>query len=139
MTLSTTATAARVGMLAAAALLLAGAAPAQAAERDSLPGNWLYLTLTTGDDRSSDTRGTLLMCNPPQGHSHAAEACAQLASVDGDITALPQLNVPCPMIYAPVTAHAHGQWNGRPVEYTQTYSNACAMKASTGSVFALDT
>ncbi|MEV0174773.1 SSI family serine proteinase inhibitor [Streptomyces sp. NPDC050803] len=144
MTLSTTATAVRGGLFAAAAFLalgVPGAAPAQAqaqAEREAFPGNHLYLTLTTGDTHSSDTRGTLLMCDPPQGHSRAAEACAELAAADGDIADLAQQDVYCPMIYAPVTAQARGEWNGRPVEYTQTFSNACEMGARTGAVFALD-
>lgn len=122
--------------LTAAALLLAAAAPATAGS--SAGGDHLYLMVTTGDGRSSDTRGTLLLCDPPQGHGRAAEACAQLDSVGGDIDALPPADVYCPMLYAPVTARASGQWNGRPVEYRQTFSNGCVMGARTGAVFALD-
>ncbi|PWI14669.1 serine protease [Streptomyces sp. Act143] len=130
--------AARGILLAAAALLVAGTAPTAAAQDDSRTGNWLYLTVTKGDARSSDTRGTLLLCDPPQGHTRAAEACAELEAVDGDIAALPPRDGYCPMIYAPVTAHARGQWNGRAVEYAETFSNGCAMAGRTGSVFALD-
>ncbi|WP_329333389.1 subtilase-type protease inhibitor [Streptomyces sp. NBC_00663] len=130
--------AARGALLAAAALLVTGTAPAQATARDTRAGDWLYLTVTKGDARSSDTRGTLLLCDPPQGHGHAAEACADLAAVDGDIAALPPKDGYCSMIYAPVTAHARGEWNGRPVEYTETFSNGCVMAGRTGSVFALD-
>jgi hypothetical protein len=126
-------------LAATTALLLAAPATARAATAgDALPGNWLYLTVTKGDARSSDTRGTLLMCAPPQGHSRAAEACAQLAATDGDIRALPVQDTYCPMIYAPVTTHARGQWNGRPVEYTETFASACVLAARTGAVFALD-
>jgi hypothetical protein len=135
----TATTAVRVTLLAAAALLVAATTPAQAvAPRDARTGNWLFLTVTTGDARSSDTRGTLLLCDPPQGHGKAAEACAELESVDGDIAALPPRSFYCPMIYAPVTAHARGEWNGRPVDYTRTFSNGCVMSGTTGSVFALD-
>ena len=42
------------------------------------------------------------------------------------------------MLYAPVTVQARGQWNGRPVEYRETFSNGCVMGARTGAVFALD-
>lgn len=42
------------------------------------------------------------------------------------------------MIYAPVTTHARGEWNGHQVDYTRTFSNACVMAARTGEVFALD-
>ncbi|WP_371668498.1 subtilase-type protease inhibitor [Streptomyces sp. NBC_00289] len=128
----------RGALLAAAALLLTAWAPARATAQEALPGNWLYLTVTKGDPRSSDTRGTLLMCAPPQGHSRAAEACAQLAAADGDLSALPVQETYCPMVYAPVTTHARGQWNGRPVEYTETFSNGCLLGARTGAVFALD-
>ncbi|MFI8232780.1 SSI family serine proteinase inhibitor [Streptomyces sp. NPDC085900] len=137
MTISTTAKTVRGGLL-TAVLLLAGAAPAQAtaAPPHSLSGDYLYLTVTKGDARSSDTRGTLLMCDPPQGHTLAAEACAELAAADGDIAALPPKDVFCPMVYAPVTVHARGMWDGRQIEYAQTFPNRCAMSARTGSVFA---
>ncbi|AYC37783.1 SSI family serine proteinase inhibitor [Streptomyces griseorubiginosus] len=127
--------AARTG-LTAAAVLLAAAAPVSAGDRSG--GDYLYLTVTKGDSRSSDTRGTLLLCDPPQGHGRAAEACAQLDAADGDIGALPAADVLCPMLYAPVTVQARGQWNGRPVEYRQSFSNTCLMEARTGAVFALE-
>jgi hypothetical protein len=128
--------AAHAALTAATALLLAAAAPAAAGS--SPGGDQLYLMVTTGDGRSSDTRGTLLLCDPPQGHGRAAEACAQLDSVGGDIDALPAADVYCPMLYAPVTVQARGQWNGRPVDYRQTFPNDCVMGARTGAVFALD-
>ncbi|MEU6347783.1 SSI family serine proteinase inhibitor [Streptomyces sp. NPDC047072] len=125
----------RAALPAAAVLLLAAAAPVSAQQAG---GNWLFVSVTTGDGRSSDTRGTLLLCNPPQGHGRAAEACAQLAAAGGDIEAVPPADVACPMIYAPVTAKARGQWDGRPVEYQETFSNGCVLAARTGAVFALD-
>ena len=42
------------------------------------------------------------------------------------------------LLYAPVTVQARGQWNGRPVEYRQSFSNTCLMEARTGAVFALE-
>ncbi|WP_458246227.1 SSI family serine proteinase inhibitor [Streptomyces sp. MAI_2237] len=137
MTISITAKAVRGGLL-TAVLLLAGAAPAQAAAPYPFAGDYLYLTVTKGDTRSSDTRGTLLMCDPPQGHTLAAQACAELAAAGGDIAALPPKDVFCPMVYAPVSVHARGMWDGRQVEYARTFPNGCAMSARTGSVFALD-
>ncbi|MGW2488937.1 SSI family serine proteinase inhibitor [Streptomyces sp. NPDC001606] len=134
-------TAAAAGALLAAAGLLA-AGPARAAARDSGPLSGsvdrLYLTVTRGDAYTHDTRGTLLLCDPPQGHAHAAEACAELAAADGDIGRIPPRNVFCTMLYAPVTAHARGWWHGRPVAFRQTYTNTCVMNARTGSLFALD-
>jgi hypothetical protein len=133
-------TAAGGALLAAAALLAAG--PAQAATGATGAtdgGDYLYLTVAKGDSRSGDTPGTLLLCDPPQGHSRAAEACAELDAVGGDIARItPAKDAMCPMVYAPVTAQARGQWNGRPIEYRETFSNACQMAARTGPVFALD-
>ncbi|MFI1163550.1 SSI family serine proteinase inhibitor [Streptomyces sp. NPDC020801] len=140
MTHSKKATTARLlrGLTAAAALLLAVPAPALAAHRHIGPGDWLYVTVTHRNARTSDIHGTLLLCDPPRGHSHAAEACAQLRRAGGDIRGIPRKNVFCSMIYAPVTVDARGQWHGRAVRYTETFANACAMRARTGDVFALD-
>ncbi|MGW3207713.1 SSI family serine proteinase inhibitor [Streptomyces sp. NPDC001135] len=132
---------ATAGALLTAAGLLA-AAPAQAAPRSTFPltDNWLYLTVARGETvQSGDKHGTLLLCDPlPLGYARAAEACADLAAVEGDIARIPKKKVFCPMIFAPVTVHAHGQWNGRPVDYQQTYSSKCVMEARTGAVFAVD-
>ncbi|MEV7980038.1 SSI family serine proteinase inhibitor [Streptomyces sp. NPDC086519] len=128
---------AAAGALLAAALLTAG--PAQAAPDLTRDGDHLYLTVTTGDGHSGDTRVTLLRCDPPQGHSRAAEACARLDAVGGDIARIPPARgAMCPMVYLPVTAQARGQWNGRPIEYRETFANPCRLAARTGPVFALD-
>ncbi|MFF3330948.1 SSI family serine proteinase inhibitor [Streptomyces sp. NPDC002888] len=128
-------TAVRGGLLTAAALLLATAAPARAAD---LPADWLYLTVTRGDARVDDTRGTLLLCDPPQGHARAADACAELRAAGGDIGHIPPKDAICTMLYAPVTVHARGEWGGRQVAYERTFSNKCVLAARTGAVFALD-
>jgi hypothetical protein len=138
MTYTNTAKAVRSGLPAAAALLLALATPAQATSQEADRGNWLFVTVTTGDGGPSHTRGTLLLCDPPQGHGRAAEACAQLEAAAGDIRAVPVADTYCTMVHAPVTAHARGEWNGQPVEYTETLSNGCVLKARTGAIFALD-
>ncbi|MEV7684797.1 SSI family serine proteinase inhibitor [Streptomyces bungoensis] len=137
MTYLTRATAAAGVLLAWAGLLAAG--PAQAAPRDLPPSNWVFLSVTRGDPHTGAVRGTLLQCDPPVEDARAASACSQLAAVGGDISRMPQnKNVLCPMIYAPVTAQARGLWNGRPVDYRETFPSACVMNARTGSVFALD-
>ncbi|GAA5045358.1 SSI family serine proteinase inhibitor [Streptomyces similanensis] len=101
--------------------------------------DWLYLTVSHGDDaRTGDSRGALLRCDPPQGHPHAAAACAQIRSAHGDIRVIPHKEVFCSMIYSPVTVQARGQWQGRAIDYTETFPNACVMRARTGDVFALD-
>jgi hypothetical protein len=135
--------AARGGLLASAALLALGAAPAQATVQEPAgqvfaDDNWLYLTVTRGDSPESDRHGTLLLCDPPKGHTRAAEACARLNAVDGDLSRLQPGDGVCTMIYSPVTVRARGEWNGRPVDYRETFSNGCVMTARTGPVFALD-
>lgn len=128
----------RPGLVAAVVLIAVGAVPAQAAHQEALRGNWLHLTVTWEDSRAGHKRGTLLRCDPPRGHAHAAEACTELAAAGGDISAIPQKDVLCTMIYAPVTVQARGRWDGQSLRYTETFSNGCVMAARTGSVFALD-
>ncbi|MFF3887258.1 subtilase-type protease inhibitor [Streptomyces sp. NPDC001914] len=137
--MTTTLRAIRAGLLVPLALLLAGAAPAaHATPGHGLPGNWLRLAVTRGDARSSDTRGVLLLCDPPQGHAHAARACRQLRAAGGDIGRIPRrAGSLCPMLYAPVTASAQGVWEGRRVDYRHAFSNSCVMGAETGAVFDL--
>jgi hypothetical protein len=149
-----TAAALRTGLLTAAGLLLACAAPAHADASDpyaaplpaatpagaaapaAQPGDWLLLTVTRADAPAGATDGgTLLLCDPPRGHARAAAACAELDAARGDIGAIPQRKSLCPMIHAPVTAHARGTWRGRPVQYEETFPNACVMTARTGALF----
>ena len=122
-------------LLAALALLTLGASAPD--RTTAVQSDWLYVTLTWGDARSSDTRGTLLLCDPPQGHHRAAEACADLIEADGDIARIPHKDAICTQIYAPVRVSAHGEWNGRPVAYAETFANSCVLAARTGAVFAL--
>ncbi|WP_406365101.1 subtilase-type protease inhibitor [Streptomyces sp. NBC_00645] len=129
----------RAALLVPFLLLIAGAPPAaRAAPHEERSGNWLRLGVTRGDARSGDTRGVLLLCDPPQGHGRAAEACEQLRAAGGDIERIPpRSGAVCPMIYAPVTVSAYGAWDGRRVDYTHTFSNSCVMAAGTGAVFDL--
>ncbi|WP_405823449.1 subtilase-type protease inhibitor [Streptomyces sp. NBC_01390] len=125
------------GALLAVGLLVAGSAPAQAVTREDVRDNWLYVTVSRGEAGTGDTRSTLVLCDPPQGHAQAARACADLAAADGDIGRIPPRKTLCPMLYSPVTVHAQGEWNGRPREYDRTFSNGCELGARTGAVFAL--
>src|SRR5690606_33420450 len=68
------------GALLAAAALLTCAAPAQAAPRPTGPDNWLYLTVGPGETPSVTAQGTLLLCDPPQGHRRAADPRPELAA-----------------------------------------------------------
>lgn len=128
----------RAGLL-AALVLLACAAPARADGGHATEDSWLMLTVSHGETPSTGEDGTMLRCDPPRGHRHATEACAELAAADGRIAGIPAKDAVCPMVFAPVTAHARGMWRGHPVDYTETFSNTCMLTARTGSVFALDT
>jgi hypothetical protein len=136
MTHLTRAKAMAAALLAVAALLTAG--PARAATREARADTWLYLTVAQGNARAGVPRGALLRCDPPRWHARATEACAELGAAGGDIGRIPAENVFCPMIYAPVTTRALGRWNGRAVDFRETYTSACVMRARTGHVFALD-
>ncbi|WP_373465833.1 SSI family serine proteinase inhibitor [Streptomyces sp. V3I8] len=128
----------RACLPAVCALLMAGPVPARAAALpDSPAGDWLYVTLTRGDARSGDTRGALLLCDPPQGHPQAARACGELRAARGEVGRIPLRDAFCPMVHAPVTASARGAWGGRPVTYEETFANSCVLAARTGAVFAL--
>ncbi|MEU2226244.1 SSI family serine proteinase inhibitor [Streptomyces sp. NPDC018347] len=136
MTHTNRAAAAAGALLAVTGLLTAG--PAEAASRDIVPGDRLHLTVTRGNDSSGIPRDGLLRCDPPSGHAHAAEACDELAAAGGDIGRVPAEDVFCPMIFAPVTARARGRWDGRWIDFQETYTSACVLRARTRHVFALD-
>jgi hypothetical protein len=78
-----------------------------------------------------------LRCEPAGGHHRSPEtACAQLASVTGDFTAL--LVHPdrmCTMHVDPVRVTATGTWGDRRVSYDETFGNACMLFVETGAVF----
>ncbi|MFI9394131.1 SSI family serine proteinase inhibitor [Streptomyces bauhiniae] len=126
----------RTAALAAALMASCLLAPGTTAHAAS--GDWLSLTVTRPGTTGGGSRAALLLCDPPQGHPKAAEACAELAAADGDFSRLGDSGTLCPLIYAPVRARAHGRWNGRPIEYDRTYGNACELRAETADVFALE-
>ncbi|MGW5331351.1 SSI family serine proteinase inhibitor [Streptomyces bauhiniae] len=126
----------RTAALAAALMATCLLAPGTTAHAAS--GDWLSLTLTRPGTTGGDTRTALLLCDPPQGHPKAAEACAELAAAEGDFSRLGDKDTLCTLIYAPVRARAHGRWHGRQVAYDRTLGNACELRAETGDVFALE-
>ncbi|WP_279638112.1 SSI family serine proteinase inhibitor [Streptomyces griseoluteus] len=68
----------------------------------------------------------------------AAEACAEPTAIDGDLGRPGDSDTLCPLSCAPVSASAHGRWNGRRTDHERTYGNACEPRAATGDVFALE-
>ncbi len=119
----------------AAIALAAGAATAAVVATPAHAAATTKLYLAVRAENGTRTTATLT-CNPAGGtHPDAADACAELTPVRGNIAKLPEGEGMCAMIYAPVTATAYGRWQGRSVQYRTTFGNACEMGLKTGSVF----
>ncbi|MGC5361831.1 SSI family serine proteinase inhibitor [Streptomyces sp. DT24] len=94
------------------------------------------LLLTVSGSENTWVRGVVLKCPYTEGHHpHGSAACAAVAVVHGDLDVLSDDPHACTMEYDPVTATAKGSFEGRPVEWTRTFPNACALDAATGPVF----
>ncbi|TDB74973.1 SSI family serine proteinase inhibitor [Micromonospora sp. KC723] len=125
------ATAAALTITGLAAALLP--ATAQAAPRSG-PQTPSVLLLST--EQPGDHRSAVLVCEPAGGtHPDAADACHAVAHVNGDLSALAFDEGPCTFEYAPVTAHAWGFWQDRPVAWSKTYSNRCLLLRGTRALF----
>ncbi|MGH3750863.1 MAG: SSI family serine proteinase inhibitor [Micromonosporaceae bacterium] len=80
-------------------------------------------------------RQASLTCAPIGGtHPSPREACAQLASVSGEVGRLPSQDGACTMEIAPVTVTATGQWNGQSRTYHRVFTNLCEAVHATGGV-----
>ncbi|GAA0416912.1 protease [Acrocarpospora corrugata] len=104
----------------------------------ALPGKVraFVLTIAKSDSRRPFTRVALLACSPPRGtHPKAAEACAKLAKVRGDLSVLEPDGTVCTLIFDPVTVTATGSWDGGTFSFERTYGNACELRAMTGPIF----
>jgi subtilisin inhibitor-like len=89
------------------------------------------------DHGSGQTVSVDLRCQPADGnHPDPARACSVLSGVDGDFDRLPHDSSICPDLWTPVSATANGQWRGRPVRFTHTYSNPCLAGAESSGIFA---
>lgn len=98
------------------------------------PQAQLWLALTP--EAAGSIGVARLTCHPAGGdHPKAAAACLELGRAGGDPDRLDGSPVACTLEFAPVTATAVGQWRGRPISWTRTYSNRCVARAATGSVF----
>jgi hypothetical protein len=99
----------------------------------------LFLTIRAGETAKAIPEAAVtLTCDPDNGsHPHATEACNRLREVDGDFTKLDRdTDIMCPALWAPITVTAHGTWQGHPIDWQRTYSNACELRASTYPIFA---
>ncbi|WKX69592.1 subtilase-type protease inhibitor [Streptomyces sp. XD-27] len=102
----------------------------------------LVLTIGSGDDAKTATvqRAVTLNCRPKAGGTHpdASGACAALYGVDGRFAELPTPESDgraCTKDYRPIVVTAQGVWDGRRVDYSRTYGNACTMESLRSVVF----
>lgn len=122
----------------------AGAAQARPAGPTSLYApSALVMSVGRGEDPATATiqRAVVLRCRPtPFGdHPDPVAACAELASVQGDFTAITAgaEGAACTRIWDPVVVTADGVWEGRRVTFAQTFGNPCMLRGSdTAGVFA---
>ncbi|MBO3731586.1 SSI family serine proteinase inhibitor [Glycomyces niveus] len=136
-----------VGALAAAAIVAASAAPAQATsfpQDQPVPvdpgiGGSASGLLFLEVERRGLTNGALLACPSGAGHSKGVDACAQLTMAEGDFDALePAADALCTKEHDPVVLRAVGVWDGDFVVFEREYSNYCVgVNATGGSVFEL--
>src|SRR4051794_30376794 len=98
------------------------------------PGCELSLTVQT--EFGAPISATVT-CDPVAGtHPDPAMVCDVLSKADGDFTKIQHgENMFCPENYAPVTVTAKGDWRGKPVNFTHTYSNRCFANVAMGKIF----
>ena len=78
-----------------------------------------------------------LECDPAGGgHPQAAQACAELEAVGGDVDKIEPAHTACIMIYQPVTAEVSGEWRGTTIGWQHRYGNSCEMKRALGVLVA---
>ncbi|HEX7308162.1 SSI family serine proteinase inhibitor [Lentzea sp.] len=79
---------------------------------------------------------TELRCAPTGGlHRHAQQACDQLMPVQGDFRRLRKADAMCTMELNSTKATLRGRWGTKRIDFQQTYSNPCVLRAATGKVF----
>lgn len=121
--------------LAVPAAVLLAAYPAAASTPDPLADPASAFTLSI-EDEAGVLAETTLECEPTGGsHPQADGACSALAEVDGDVSAVSYSEEACVFIYAPVTAHLSGKWDGSIVEYQETFPNRCVLVSEKGPIF----
>ncbi|MEU0052322.1 protease inhibitor [Streptomyces sp. NPDC006309] len=124
------------GPLTGAAVAAPGAAPSSLYAPSAL-----VLTTGHGNDAATATpeRAVTLNCAPSASGTHpaAAQACAELRGVGGDLDALKAAgDIMCTKMYDPVVVTVQGVWQGKRVAYERTFGNMCMKDAVGGSLFA---
>ncbi|MFG2309163.1 protease inhibitor [Streptomyces sp. NPDC048566] len=134
-TLTLTATAV-CGPLTASATAAPGQAPASLYAPSAL-----VLTTGHGQDAAAATpeRAVTLTCAPTASGTHpaAAESCAELRGLNGDLEGLAARNgVFCTKQYDPVVITVAGVWQGKRVAYERTFANECVKNSYGMTLFA---
>ncbi|MEU0257422.1 protease inhibitor [Streptomyces sp. NPDC006184] len=124
------------GPLTGAAVAAPGAAPSSLYAPSAL-----VLTTGHGNDAATATpeRAVTLNCAPSASGTHpaAAQACAELRGIGGDLDALKAAgDIMCTKMYDPVVVTVQGVWQGKRVAYERTFGNMCTKDAVGGSLFA---
>ncbi|MFJ6634462.1 subtilase-type protease inhibitor [Streptomyces sp. NPDC091376] len=130
-----------LGATASAAALVLGGTVAGVAHADAAQPTGLYapsalvLAVAKGDATATATveRAVTLSCAPAPGGSHPAPgaACEEVSAVNGEFGRLAGTPTrPCTRQWDPVTITATGVWQGKHVDWSATYGNACEMRES---------
>jgi hypothetical protein len=134
-----------VGALAAAAIVAASAAPAQAnwfRYMEPVPvdpgigdgsGPHSHFVVSIESLNGGGHAGITLDC--PAGlseHPNAEAVCAQLEEAGGYIEAIPAADGMCTKEYAPVRVIVAGHWQGTNHVFMETYGNRCEAVFATG-------
>lgn len=123
-------------LLTGAAIACAIPAPTALAEGNQPEERLGLVNLTIHDHAAKTFRTALLACGLNTGsHPDPEAACGAIANAEGDIDAIEDDDGMCPLIYAPATVRATGFFAGKPVEYSETFANACVAANATAGVF----
>ncbi|MER6997539.1 subtilase-type protease inhibitor [Streptomyces sp. NPDC000410] len=135
-TLNTRGAAAATAALVLTTVAAAGVAHARPAQPTGLHApSAMVLTVGKGEAAATSTveRAVTLSCIPTPGGSHPAPAaaCGELDAVNGEFGRLSvKPTKACTRQWDPVTVTASGVWQGKRVDWSATYGNACEMQAS---------
>jgi hypothetical protein len=125
------------GALAAIVAGLGAATPAAAATAVPAQLRIVITPLGLTGSPPGKTISATLTCDPIGGtHSHAAQACKDIAAAKGDIAAIPpQPMMGCLAVWQPVSITVRGTWSDKTIDFSGTDSNASCARISHGYVF----
>ncbi|GAA2670009.1 MULTISPECIES: SSI family serine proteinase inhibitor [Actinosynnema] len=108
------------------------------AAKAAAPGGATRYTLSLSGAQSTWYRAVRLSCPAdPSGHLHPKgdQACADLATVQGNIANMRRDTQRCAPGGGSITATMSGTYDGRSVQWNKTYRDQCEMFTATRAVF----